>query len=116
MLEDGRYPFASKAVDYASREASLCPNPVLLDEAQKDMNVFDKLQTVDRELSRLSEMVSDTRIVAGAELYTFARVAYKMAKISASLGTPDTQSIVEDLGRLYTNNGKSNPVPPAVVQ
>ena len=116
MLDDGRYPFASKAVDYASRETSLCPNAVLLGEAQKDMNVYDKLQTVDRELSRLSEMVSDTRMVAGAELYTFARVAYKMAKISASLGTPGTQSIVDDLGRLYANNGKSNPVPPAVVQ
>jgi len=44
MLEDGRYPFASKAVDYASREASICPNARLLDEAQKDMNVYDKLQ------------------------------------------------------------------------
>ena len=116
MLEDGRYPFASKALDYASREASIYPNAQLLGEAQKDMNVYDKLQTVDRELSRLSEMVTDTRMVAGAELYEFARVAYKMAKISASIGTPGTQSIVDDLGRLYANNGKSNTVPPAVVQ
>lgn len=114
MLEDGRYPFASKALDYASREASIYPNAQLLGEAQRDMNVYNKLQTVDRELSRLSEMVTDTRMVAGAELYEFARVAYKMAKISASIGTPGTQGIVDDLGRLYANNGKSNPVNPAV--
>jgi hypothetical protein len=42
---------------------------------------FDKLQTVDRELRCLSEMVSDTRMLAGAELYEFASVVYKMANI-----------------------------------
>jgi len=39
MLGDGRYPFASNAVDYTSREASICPNTRLLDEAQKSMNL-----------------------------------------------------------------------------
>jgi len=109
MLDDGRYPFASKAVDYASREISICPNKQLLDEAMKDLNVYDNLQTVDRELNRISEMVTDTRKRAGAELYEFSRVVYKMAKLSASIGTPGTQSIVDDLGRLYTGNGKSVP-------
>ena len=116
MLQDGRYPFASKAIDYASREQSICPNPQLLEEAKKDIGIFDKLQTVDRELSRLSEMVADTRKLAGAELYEFARVIYKMAKISASLGTPGTQSIVDDLGQLFANNGKSNPARTAEIQ
>ena len=115
MLEDGRYPFASKAVDYASREISICPNKQLLEEAKKDMDVYDKLQTIDREMNRLSEMVTDTRKRAGAELYEFARFAYKMAKISASLGTPGTQSIVDDLGRLYAGNGKSIPAKAPVV-
>lgn len=116
MLLDGRYPFASKALDYASREQSICPNPQLLEEARKDINIFDKLQTVDRELSRLSEMVTDTRKLAGAELYEFSRIIYKMAKISAAIGTPGTQSIVDDLGQLFANNGKSTPAKAATVQ
>jgi len=109
MLDDRRAPFANKALDYASREASISPNPLLLDEAKLDSNLFGKLQQVDRELARLSEMVTDTRRLAGAELYEFARVVYKMAKISASLDTPGTQSIVEDLGKLYASNGNSTP-------
>lgn len=113
MLDDGRAPFASKALDYASREASISPNPLLLEEAKLDSNLYGKLQSVDRELARLSEMVADTKMLAGAELYEFARVVYKMAKISASLGTPGTQSIVEDLGRLYASNGSSNTPPKA---
>lgn len=108
MLDDGRAPFASKALDYASRETSISPNPLLLKEAKLDSNLFGKLQSVDRELARLSEMVTDTKMLAGAELYEFARVVYKMAKISASLGNPGTQSIVDDLGRLYASNGSSN--------
>lgn len=109
MLDDGRIPFASKALDYASREPSLSPNPLLLEEAQKDSSLFGKLQTVDRELARLSEMVSDTRMLAGAELYEFARVVYKMSKISASLDVPGTKSIVDDLGKLYAANGSTAP-------
>ncbi len=116
MLQDGRYPFASKAVDYASREQSICPNPQLLEEAKKDIGIYDKLQIVDRELSRLSEMVADTRKLAGAELYEFARIIYKMAKISASIGTPGTQNIVDDLGQLFANNGKRDPVKAEVAQ
>ena len=107
MLDDGRIPFACKALDYASREASILPNPLLLEEAKMDSNLFGKLQTVDRELARLSEMVSDTRMLAGAELYEFARVVYKMSKISASLDVPGTKSIVDDLGKLYAGNGSS---------
>ncbi len=114
MLEDGRYPFASKAVDYASREVSICPNAQLLDDAKRDLQVYDKLKTVDRELSRISEMVADTRMMAGAELYSFSRLVYKMAKISASIGTPGTEVIVTDLGRLYASNGKVSPAKTAV--
>ncbi len=114
MLDDKRLPFANKALDYAKRSSFLSPNPQLLEEAKKDNNLFIKLQSVDRELKSLSEMVSDTRMLAGSELYEFARIVYKMAKISSSLGTPGTKVIIDDLGRLYANMGKSVPVnPPA---
>ena len=106
MLDEGRIPFATKAVEYASREAAISPNPPLLIEAQKDLQVYTRLQSVERELSRLSEMVSDTRMLAGAELYEFARVTYKMSKIAASLAVPGTKSIVDDLGRLFATQGK----------
>ncbi|HZL10508.1 MAG TPA: hypothetical protein VFC65_10950 [Prolixibacteraceae bacterium] len=111
MLDDGRIPFTNKALEYASREVSISPNPVLLDEAKKDSQLYNKLHSVDRELTRLSEMVSDTRMLAGAELYEFARFVYKMSKISASIGTPGTKSIVDDLGKLYAGNGNSTPAP-----
>ena len=111
MLDDGRIPFTNKALEYATREVSISPNPVLLEEAKKDRQLYNKLQSVDRELARLSEMVSDTRMLAGAELYEFARFVYKMSKISASIGTPGTKSIVDDLGKLYAGNGNSGPAP-----
>ena len=108
MLDEGRIPFALKAVEYASLEAAVSPNPQLLIEAKKDLAVYNKLQTVERELSRLSEMVGDTRMLAGSELYGFARIAYKMSKIAALLNVPGTKSIVDDLGRLFATQGKSS--------
>lgn len=106
MLNDKRIPFATKALDYATRVPDLNPNPNLLVEAQKDNELFNKLQSVDRELQQLSEMVSDTRMLAGAELYDFARIVYQMSKISVSLGKPGSQTIVDDLSLLYTAQGK----------
>jgi len=111
MLDNGRIPFTNKALEYATREVSISQNLALLEEAKKDSQLYNKLQSVDRELARLSEMVSDTRMLAGAELYEFARFVYKMSKISASIGNPGTKSIVDDLGKLYAGNGNSGPVP-----
>jgi hypothetical protein len=117
MLDEGRVPFALKAVEYASRETAISPNPPLLQEAKKDLDIYNKLQSVVRELSRLHEMANGTRMLAGAELYQFARVTYKMAKISASLNIPGTKSIVDDLGRLYATQGKnSQPDAPLAAQ
>jgi hypothetical protein len=79
----------------------------LLNEAGKDLDIYNKLQTRVHELSRLNEMVRDTHMLAGAELYRFARVTYKMAKISTSLNVPRTKSIVDDLGRLITTQEKT---------
>ena len=56
--------------------------------------------------SRMSEMVTDTRMVAGAEFYDFARIVYKMSKIAVSLEKPGSQSIVDDLGKFYASQGK----------
>jgi len=46
-------------------------------------------------------------MLAGAELYHFARVTYKMSKIAASLNVPGTKSIVDDLGLLFATQGKT---------
>lgn len=106
MMDDGRAPFTGKAIDYAAREPALNPNVTLLGEAQKDFGLYETLGTVGRELNRLAEMVNDTRMLAGAEAYETARIIYKMAKIAASMSIPGTKTIVDDLGRLYKNQGR----------
>jgi hypothetical protein len=111
MLEDGRLPFVQKALSYAQREASLNFNATLLDEANKDLSLYNSLAAIEREMSRLAEMVKDTRMAAGAEAYEAARVIYKMAKVSASMNVPGTQSILDDLGKLFNYQGKATGEP-----
>ncbi|WP_159521663.1 hypothetical protein [Sunxiuqinia indica] len=107
MMDDGRAPFTEKAIDYAGHEPALNPNETLLDESRKDISLYESLGSVERELSRLTEMVSDTRMLAGAEAYETARIIYKMAKIAASMSVPGTKTIVDDLGKLYQRQGKT---------
>ena len=108
MMDDGRSPFTQKAIGYAGSEGALNPNDTLLGMAQKDISLYTTLGTVEREVNRLAEMVRDTRMLAGAEAYETARVIYKMAKIAASMNVPGTQTIVEDLGKLYKEQGKQS--------
>ena len=68
----------------------------------------DPEQGIDRKLQQISEMATDTRMLAGAELYDFARIVYKMSKISVSLEKPGSQSIVDDLSQLHASQGKQN--------
>lgn len=49
MLDEGRIPFTLKAVEYATRESAISPNPQLLVEAKKDLEIYNKLQSLERE-------------------------------------------------------------------
>ena len=100
-LEDGRSPFAAKAFDYALRDNSLAPNTALIDAAALDGNLYNKLTTIFKELNRVTEMVRDTRTLAGAEYFDFARLVYKTAKLHVEMGVPGSQTIVDDLGKLF---------------
>lgn len=101
ILADGRRPFVAKAIEVAQTIPDANPGAVLVEGAEKDLNLFNDLETIERELRRLTEMVSDTRALAGAEAYEFARIVYKKVKLSDAMGAPGMKTLIDDLGRLY---------------
>lgn len=104
-MDDGRKPFVEKCVDFASHNLALDPGSGLIERAPNDISLYSFLSSVENELLQLLEMVRDTKQLAGAEAYEVARMVYLKAKMNVQMGIPGSQSIVDELGQLYKQNG-----------
>jgi len=106
-MDDGRKPFVEKCIDYASHNPDLDPGSGLILHVPNDISLYSFLSTVENELLQLLEMVRDTKQLAGAEAYEVARMVYMKAKMNVQMGIPGSQSVVDELGQLYKQNGAS---------
>ncbi len=105
MMEDGRKPFVQKAFDFADNEPEASPGAALVADARKDLDLFQGLEMLELELSRLTEMVHDTRQLAGAEAYKVALIIKKKAMLANVMGVPGMQTIVDELAKLFKMSG-----------
>lgn len=96
-LEDARSPFVSKCLFYARKEPKIIPPFTDLDELERDLNLFNNLQNIAKEVNRLADIVNDTRIAAGSDAYSAALTIYNSAKQAARMNIPGTKAIVDDL-------------------
>ncbi len=104
-LDDGRLPFVDKSLNFGRQQPMVVPPFTPLDELTKDVSLFSSLRRVSLELSTLAEMVNDTRTAAGSDAYQAALSIYNSAKGAAKMNIPGTQTIVDELGKLFVNQG-----------
>lgn len=109
-LDDGRIPFAEKGLFHGEQQPLVVPPYTDLVEYKKDLDFVKATRRVGAELMSLAEMMDDTRIAAGSDAYQAALSIYNSAKGAAKQGVPGTQTIVDEMGKLFDgqrNNAKS---------
>ena len=104
-MDDGRKPFVQKGIEFATGNKDLDPGSGLLEGAPNDVELYSFLATVENELRQMLEMVIDTKMLAGSEAYDVGRFIYMKAKMNVATGIPGSQAIVDELGKLYIQNG-----------
>jgi len=104
-MDDGRKPFVQKGVEFAKGNKDLDPGSGLLEAAPNDVELYSFLATLENELRQLLEMVIDTKILAGSEAYDVGRFVYMKAKMNVAMDIPGSQAIVDELSKLYKQNG-----------
>lgn len=112
-LDDARIPFADKGLFYGEQQPMVVPPFTNLAEYKKDMDFFKATRRVGAELLSLTEMVTDSRTAAGSDAYQAALSIYNSAKGAAKQGIPGTQTIVDEMGKLFEgqrNNSKPSEV------
>jgi hypothetical protein len=84
--------FVAQALDAASQYSTLMPSCLNVDEARRDLALFEALHPVLQSINQLKELVEDTQTVAGSEAYEAARVAYASIKtIGKSMGLDEVK-------------------------
>jgi len=109
-LDDGRIPFVEKGLFYGERQPLVVPPYTNLGEYKKDIDFVKATSRVGAELQSLAEMVTDARTAAGSDAYQAALSVYNSAKGAAKQGVPGTQTIVDEMGKLFEgqrNNSKA---------
>ena len=106
-MDDKRKPFVQKSIDFAAHNIDLDPGSGLLQGAPNDIDLYTFLAALENDLEQLLEMVIDTKQLAGSEAYEVARFIYMKAKMNEKLGLPGSKAIVDELGKLFKQNGSA---------
>jgi hypothetical protein len=104
-LDDGRLPFTEKGMQFGKQIPAIVPPYTPLDEYQKDLDLYNLLGPIEKELLSLSEIIADTRTASGSDAYTAALSIYNSAKGAVKSGIPGTQTVVEEMGKLFAGQG-----------
>ena len=106
-LDDGRIPFVDKGLDFGLQQPKVLPPFIDLTEMKKDIDFVKATRRVGAALMSLAEMLDDTRMAAGSDAYQAALSIYASAKSAAKQEVPGTQTIVDEMGKLFEGQGKN---------
>lgn len=97
--------FVTQAFAVAENHPELMPGCWNLDEARRDLELFEALSPILQAVSELRELIEDTQIIAGSEAYGAARLAYQSAKTTGkNLGLED---VVSELSMRFRKTRKN---------
>lgn len=106
-LDDARIPFAEKGLAFGEQQPMIVPPFTDLSEYKKDLEFVKATRRVGVELMTLAEMMNDSRTAAGSDAYQAALSIYSSSKAAAKQGVPGTQTIVDEMGKLFEGQGKT---------
>ena len=96
-MDDSRKPFVEKALSYGQSFGEIVPSYVDLKELKRDLELYEKLQEINREIGPLAEEVDDTTKAVSADAYGVGLTIYTSSKMAQKNGYPGIDGVVDDL-------------------
>lgn len=116
-MGDKRFTFVTKVMEYTVNEPQFNPPYLSLPEANKDLNLFNDLRALLAESQQVTEIMSDTQMASGVEIYDYCRAYYDTVKEASVRNAPGAESIFQDLNEFFDRppqeeDGEPPPPPP----
>ena len=91
--------FTVRALDMATQHSDIMPRHLNIEEARRDLALFEALNPILQSVNHLRELLEDTQAIAGSEAYAAARLAYNSAKVSGK--NQGLDDILDDLSQQF---------------
>jgi hypothetical protein len=108
-----RSAFVEQALEVATQNLDILPRGFDVDEMRKDVDLHKKLISIDVAITQLMQLIDNTKILLGSEMYAAALVVYMQTKhLGAGAGL---DALADDLGRIFMRKVKpaAEPAPAA---
>ena len=102
--------FTTKALALVKQDSGYMPRDFSVEEMEKDVNLFNSLQTIRTEIAKLAEMVEDTYTEVGSEAYAAALVVYDNARRNGA-NTVGMDDSLDELSKRFYRKSKPGPTP-----
>lgn len=104
-MGDKTFAFVEKAMELANQNPDFIPAYVDLNEANIDFQAFKLLRMINRKIEALSQLLEDTQIQSGSEVYTVTLSVYDQIKaIAKAVGSVESQKAKEELSTRFPGN------------
>ena len=98
--------FVDKCKAYMEQDPTTVPNTLDKHEFDKDYKARQQMEEPLKKLSRITEMLMDTKILLDFDNYNGSLSYYRYVKFLATQNTPGITSIYEDLSQHFQSLGK----------
>jgi hypothetical protein len=106
-MGDKSLAFVEKAIDAAHENRAVCPVFIDVEEMSRDLDTYQRLNRIKRQLMQLLDPINDSAMLAGSEVYTAALAIYHTSADAARLGVPGAKSINAALATRFPGRSKN---------
>ena len=100
-MDNVRKPFVEKALSYGQSIGEIVPAYVDLEELKRDLDLYEKLQEINRKIGPMAEKVDDTTKAVSADAYGVGLTIYTSSKMAQKNGYPGIDGVVDDLKSFF---------------
>ena len=105
-IADKNKVFVDKCKAYMEQDPTTVPNTLDKHEFDKDYKARQQMEEPLKKLSRITEMLMDTKILLDFDNYNGSLSYYRYVKFLATQNTPGITSIYADLNQHFQSMGK----------
>lgn len=92
--------FTTRALELAKKNPDFLPRSFDTEEFGRDLELYQKLYSINQELSKLLKQADNTLMQVGSEAYLAALAVYQFAK-NSKVGTAGLEGVIDDLGKIF---------------
>lgn len=100
--------FTARALDMATQHVDMMPRHLDVEEARRDLALFEALNPILQAVNHLKELLEDTQMIAGSEAYAAARLAYNSAKVTGK--NQGLDDVIEDLSQQFRKSRRQSAI------